>query len=180
MQIHFKGHFCNDWPYLELIYNNNLVYDGQLKGEKIFDLDLLGNHDLIVLRHKNKRFGANRIWDTRSDTQGIIQDRRLELLDISIAGISFKHKCHRLRFHQEATVGEPLAPTQWEGDINFNGRVELDIIPSPLSWLTLLLHKQDKQEGVSYFSDHTNLFHYEEDVELIREIKSMLGSDEIQ
>jgi hypothetical protein len=159
---------------LDISLNGESLRSGTLAGDEHIGIDLVDGSNLLVLRHHSKRFGEGRIWDTKSKDGIILEDRRIELRSIAIDGIEFKDKLHKFRFEQEPVPGEPKAPQDWEGDFNFNGAVSLDISPTPLNWLINLRLKQPRNHSISYFSDHTKLFHYEDDLELIQAIEDLL------
>ena len=173
MQIHLKAHCCNHWPLLDVTLNDKLLQSGEISDELHLNFPLNGRNQL-VLRHYGKRFGEGRIWDTKSKDGIIIEDRKIEVLSISVDGIDFRDKLHTITFNQEPVSGEPLAQQVWDGNFNFNGYILIDMQPTPLNWLINLRLKQARNLGISYFSDHTKLFHYEDDIALINELEKML------
>lgn len=174
LQIHLKGHYCNFWPLLDISLNGVSIHAGEIKDELTLDLPLLDNANELIMRHYGKRFGQDRIWDTKSIGGHITQDRRIEIISIKIDGIDFRDKLHGMAFNQEAVCGEPVASISWDGNFNFNGSVSISISPTPLNWLINLRLKKPRNDSISYFSDHTKLFHYEDDLTLIAEIEALL------
>ena len=174
LQIHLRGHLCNRWPMLDITLNDRCYHRGEISGDLNLDIPLREGRNLLAMEHYGKRFGEGRVWDTKSRDGAIVEDRRIEVLSITIDGIDFRDKLHGMIYTQKPVTGEPTAPLQWDGNFNFNGIVLLDIDPTPLNWLINLRLKQVRNPGISYFSDHTKLFHYEDDLALISEIESLL------
>ena len=174
LQIHLRGHHCNLWPLLDISLNGVSVHTGEVNDELRLDLPLLDNSNILMMRHYGKRFGQNRIWDTKSIDGHITQDRKIEIISIKIDGIDFRDKLHGMAFNQEAVNGEPAISAEWDGNFNFNGSVAISITPTPLNWLINLRFKKPRNDSISYFSDHTKLFHYEDDLILIAKIEALL------
>jgi hypothetical protein len=174
LQIHLRAHHCNLWPLLDIELNNVSVHAGEIKQDLMLDLPLLEMDNLLIIRHHGKRFGKDRILDTRSIDGQITEDRRIEILSIAIDGIDFRDKLHGISFKQEAVIGEPNAPSDWDGNFNFNGSVTISMSSTPLNWLINLRLKKPRNDNISYFSDHTKLFHYEDELKLIAEIEELL------
>jgi len=158
----------------DITLNDRCYHKGEISGDLKLDIPLEKGRNLLGMEHYGKRFGEGRIWDTKSRDGVIFEDRRVEVLSIAIDGIGFRDKLHGMIYKQKAVLGEPVAPSQWDGNFNFNGSLSLDISPTPLNWLINLRLKQARNPGISYFSDHTKLFHYEDDLALIDELEKML------
>lgn len=173
LRIKAAGHFCNDLPRLRITLDGSVVHDGSVE-----DLDLQFEISrtacVLVLEHYDKRFGESRRWDTKSVDGEIVQDRKIVLHELSLDGISMMNSLHRLTFTQIPAISEPLiGAMNFSGTFNFNGEVRLDMSPSPINWLINLLHKQELKD-ISYFSDYSKLFHYENERRLIADIGTML------
>jgi hypothetical protein len=174
LQIHLRAHHCNLWPLFDVKLNDDFLHSGEVRDSLILSANLNGGPNILFMRHHSKRFGQGRMWDTISKDGQITQDRKIEIISISIDGIDFRDKLHKINFDQEPVPNEPSAPSYWDGCFNFNGSVSIIMDPSPLNWLINLRLKQDRNDNLSYFSDHTKLYHYEEDLALISEIESLL------
>lgn len=171
LKLHLQGEFCNDYPNLSIKVDGNLFYDGAINNNK-FEIPL-SNNTTIVLTHYGKCFGKNRRWDTVVQDGNIIADRKILIKQILVDDIDISLGLKKLSFVQNPTDQEPIQPTLWNGIFSFNGSVTLDISPTPLSWVTNLLYKVD-ETNLSYFSNYSKLFHYEEELQLIDEIEKCL------
>ena len=178
LQLTFSGYHCNDWPNLTVSLDGALFHDGPVMALDLI-LELATSSHTVVLTHHGKRFGRDRIWDTRSKDGIIIEDRFIRLTRFEIDGIDMLPARHKLNFVQAPTDLEPVIEVgPWSGDFNFNGSITIDINPTPLSWVTNMLHKTARIDA-SYFSDYSRLFHYERDIELIDEIKKSLDDIDV-
>ena len=177
LRIKAVGQFCNDLPRLRVTLDGKVVHDGTVEKLDLL-IELPRTACVLTLEHYDKRFGENRRWDTRSENDAIVQDRLIALQDISLDGISMMQSLHKLKFHQNPVSGEPIiGDAEFLGTFNFNGSVNFDMSPNPMNWLINLLHKQELKD-VSYFSDYSKLYHYENERKLIAEIGSVI--DEIK
>jgi len=173
LQITLIGNHCNDWPSFFVSCNCITIFDCTIRNT-VLNIPLQSNSNQVILEHRHKSFGKDHKWDTKSKDGKIVSDRYVTIGSISLNEINIMPALHKLKFEQSAVEGEPtIGIIPFNGTFNFNGKVILDINPSPMIWLTNLLHKQDLKE-VSYFSDYSKLFHYERDKELIAEIERML------
>lgn len=172
-RIKAAGQFCNDLPRLRITLDGSVVHDGSV-GDMDLQFEIPRTACVLVLEHYDKRFGENRRWDTKSVNSEIVQDRKIVLHELSLDGISTMNSLHRLQFNQKPVTGEPIiGDANFSGTFNFNGTVRLDMSPSPMNWLINLLHKQELKD-ISYFSDYSRLFHYENERRLIAEIGTIL------
>lgn len=155
------------------MHNDAMVYDDSVR-DITLDLSLTSAHNVVKLIHHGKRFGQDHIWDTKTVDGIIVQDRRMQLVEFNIDGIDMMPSLPKLAFVQERTLGEPLLdPMVWSGRFDFNGSVVMDMSPTPMNWAIDMLRKRPRSYA-TYFSDHSRLFHHDEDVKLIAEIRSML------
>lgn len=107
VDIRFKLHstFCNLWPNCKIVVNDETLFDGQV----VESLDLtkqftIRENNSIVISHYGKRFGENRIWDTKSAGDQIVADRTLHVDDMLIMGISMKPWWHKGSMDIESQV----------------------------------------------------------------------------
>lgn len=173
LKISTVGTFCNEYPKCSISINDTLFYNGYID-KKVFEIPLDNTLNRITIRHYDKHFGLNHRWDTKSQNDKIIADRTISILDMSIDDISFKSAFDKFEFVQEPQNKEPIINKKtWDGYFNFNGYVTFNIDSNPLSWVTNVLYKRPI-ENLSYFSNHSTLFHYEEELLLIKEIEECL------
>lgn len=173
LKINTIGTFCNEYPKCLITLNNQTFYDGYIN-DNVFQIPLSEEFNSIVITHYDKHFGKNRRWDTKTQNNQITADRKIVIVDMLIDDISFKTAFNKFNFIQAPQDKEPIVESQtWDGNFNFNGHVKFEITPTPLSWITNLLYKKPI-ENISYFSNHSKLFHYEEELALIEELEGLL------
>ena len=74
--------------------NKNKIYDGLIEENKTINIEyqdneLLEKGNVFVIGMNNKRFGANRQWDTISKDNKIIQDKKeKEIICATISSIT--------------------------------------------------------------------------------------------
>lgn len=186
LEIDLRGHFCNEWPMLEILHDGECIFDGQVQSEKIliFDLDCKSSRSTLLFKHKGKRFGEGGIWDTNQSGQ----DRYIEISDIKFDKVSIGPQIMgKLWFDTEWSDTQKLSLDQeftqtyshflCHGKMNFNGIINLTFDLPVYNWLIINKYKTDTIENISYFSQYQKNWHYEEDRELIKEIKGLMKFD---
>ena len=170
--IKLHGEFCNEYPKLLLKVNDRVLFNDYIVNN-IFEIPIVSD-TVLYLEHYEKCFGKNHKWDTKTQNGIIIQDKKIVIDDILLNDLSFKSSLNKFKFIQNPLDKEPLIQfNNWNGVFNFNGSVTITINGNPFSWLTNLLYKKEIS-NLSYFSNHSKLFHYEEELILIEEIEKCL------
>jgi hypothetical protein len=186
LEIDVLGFFCNQWPSLEIYHDDRLIFDETIESQRYlqFELDCQNTNSSICLRHKNKRFGEDGVWDT--DTSG--QDRYLEIKDIRFDSVSIGRRImSNLWFDSEwSELQKQINDLDFiqqnsrflcYGRMGFNGRIKLDFEFPIYNWLIINKYKLESIEKKSYFSQYQENWHYERDFELIKEIKDLMKFD---
>jgi hypothetical protein len=186
LEITLEGHFCNSWPMLEIMHDSQHIFDGYIESKQILNFDLVcgSAKSTLRLRHKGKRFGEYDIWDT--DPSGL--DRYIEISDMKFDGVSIGQEVlSKLWFTtewsetQKKTLSDEFVQTYsrflCHGKMNFNGVIELDFELPIYNWLIFNKYKTDRVEAKSYFSQYQENWHYEQDIQLIKEIKELMKFD---
>ena len=62
-------------------------------------------------------------------------------------------------------------------EMRFNGVIQIGFESPVLNWLTMWKYKKPQADNESYFSSQSARWHYEEDLELIREIRNLMRYD---
>jgi hypothetical protein len=180
MKISVKaiGTFCNTWPNLVIEINNQKIYDGLLEGAQDIELyhdDLLKKGNMFVIGMNNKSFGKNRIWDTKSENNKIIEDKSIKIQSLKLEGVECKDLFGN-KFHVRRVDKQPsYFPDQVEAvdTMNYNGYFCFGF---DLPLYNFLINKKFKKatKKISYFSNYTKVFHYEHEEKIIREIEKNL------
>lgn len=183
LKIYLLGSYCNDWPRFQLLQGKNVIWDGLVVDEKILDIDLdCANSTQITLRHLDKRFGENGIWDTTTD-----QDRYIKVKDIKFDEVSIGQELlSSLMFHNEWSDHQRnIEKSEFidryshfcsNGLMSFNGSIDIKFELPIYNWLITKKFKVPKVDA-AYFSNYSLRWHYDRDLELIKEIKELMKLD---
>jgi hypothetical protein len=183
LQIELEGHFCNHWPLAKISVNDQVLYDGPVidSSKHIYQVDV-GKNNHLVIQHYGKRFGDDNIYDCRDDQS---QDCVLEIKDIKFNNVSIGQELmSKLDFETQWTPAQlsNLTPEFLQDlskincanrTMNFNSLFKISFETPILNWLTIAKYKIEAKQH-AYFSNYSLLWHYEEDLKLIEEIKSLI------
>lgn len=163
--------------------NNQVLYDGPVinSSRHIYQIGVEKNNHLVI-QHYGKRFGDGDIYDCSADQS---QDCVLKIKEIKFNDVPIGQELmSKLYFETEWTPAQlkNLTPeflqemskiTCANGTMNFNSVFKISFETPILNWLTIAKYKtEDKQQA--YFSNYSLRWHYEEDLKLIEEIKSLI------
>jgi hypothetical protein len=87
ISLTFRASFCNHWPELQIVANNQTVWQGYVEEHNkiTVEFERLPTNKVCV-RYLNKRNGPD-AWDTKMDQQGnIVEDQHCVLEQILIDG----------------------------------------------------------------------------------------------
>lgn len=183
LQIELEGHFCNHWPLAKISVNDQVLYDGPVinSSKYVYQVGVEKNNHLVI-QHYGKRFGDDNIYDCSNDQS---QDCVLEIKDIKFNNVSIGQELmSKLDFETQWTPAQlrDLTPEFMQdlskincahGLMNFNSVFKLQFETPILNWLTIAKYKIEAKQH-AYFSNYSLLWHYEEDLKLIEEIKSLI------
>lgn len=179
--IDVTGHYYNDWPLLQISLNGVTVFDGAIEHDQCIELILdCADRNLLTFCHYGKRFGEGRVWDSAADGTG---SRELIINDIRFDGVSIDHLRSQLMFKTQWSDLQLQQNTQEfidhysefasNGMMSFNGTIDLEFETPIYNWLTLSKYKVPMTEA-AYFSNYSARWHYEQDLELINEIRELI------
>jgi hypothetical protein len=185
LSVSLTGYYYNHWPCLKIYHNNFLLYDGPVESKQKLEFQLINKLDQNYLKfiHYGKQFGENNIWDSSPDAS---EQCYLNIDDIKFEGISIGPNLigplkfttnwseSQLRHHDKEFIEKYTVVNSSNGMMNFNGEIVLNFQEPVLNWLTLSKYKVPRAEA-SYFSNYSLRWHYEEDIELINEIKKIMN-----
>ena len=160
-----------------------MLYDGPVidSSKHIYQVDVEKNNYLVI-QHYGKRFGDDNIYDCMADQT---QDCVLEIKDIKFNDVSIGQELmSKLYFETQWTPAQlkELTPEFMQemsitnysnGTMNFNSVLKISFETPILNWLTIAKYKIEAKQH-AYFSNYSLLWHYEEDLKLIEEIKSLI------
>lgn len=179
IDIEVIGTHCNTWPTLVLEINNDKVYCDTVKSRQKISLEyksLKQQGNKLVIGMTNKSFGGNGVWDTVSKNNVIIEDKTIEILSLKLDDVDCKD-LFKNRFYVKRTDKQPsYFPDVIEsiGVMNYNGYFSFDFDLPLYASIINKKFKQDTNKDLSYFSNYTKVFHYEEEIKVINEINAIL------
>lgn len=181
ISIDLQGHYCNHWPYLSVRLNGIELFNQQVIESMTLDFDVACDQkNLLEFEHYGKSFGINGIWDSTSEQDCFAQIKDIRFDDVSVDDIKTQ-----LTFISKWRDGDD--PTQIEnfsiinncdGLMNFNGTIGLEFDTPVYDWMIVKKYKKPIDKNIAYFSNHTARWHYEEDIKILNEIKSLMDIDE--
>jgi hypothetical protein len=83
VSIRLLAFFCNSWPQLRIIFNNNIIYNDYVVDTVTINLKLDCNDltNYLILEGIGKTNGENGIWDTKLSLDGSIQSDKKLLIE---------------------------------------------------------------------------------------------------
>lgn len=183
IDLELRGYYCNHWPIIEIYHEDKLIVSRQVEDKSLIQLDIeCGERSQLRMRQIGKRFGEQDVWDTDVATG---QDCWIEIQDIRFDDVTMGQRLiDDLTFVNEWSPiqrqhNDPQFIDQWSrfacnGRMNFNGYIDIDFTMPIYNWLILTKYKTNRSSQTSYFSSYTDNWHYEEDLEILKEIKELM------
>jgi len=177
--IDIEGTFCNTWPNLVVEVNNQIIYSNYIINSKIIELqfdNLRQTGNRFVIGMDNKSFGKKGIWDTKTKNNQIIEDKTLTIRSIKLDDVECITLMNNI-FHIQRVDKQPTYfpdKVQSQGVINYNGYFTFSFDLPLYNSLINLKYKKPMDNEISYFSNYTKVFHYEEEKEVINDIYNIL------
>ena len=181
INVELVGTFCNSWPNLIIEINKNKIYDAIIEGEQNIDIeyndaDLLHEGNTFVIGMNNKKFGENNQWDTKSQNNEIVEDKTIQIKSTKLNGVDcmmlFNNKLYVKPVGKQPSYFPDVVESI--GTINYNGYFTFGFDMPLYNSLINKKYKRTMDQDVSYFSNYTKVFHYDEEIEIINSIKGIL------
>ena len=181
INVELVGTFCNSWPNLIIEINKNKIYDAVIEGEQNIDIeyndaDLLHEGNTFVIGMNNKKFGENNQWDTKSQNNEIVEDKTIQIKSTKLNGVDcmmlFNNKLYVKPVGKQPSYFPDVVESI--GTINYNGYFTFGFDMPLYNYLINKKYKRTMDQDVSYFSNYTKVFHYDEEIEIINSIKGIL------
>lgn len=180
--------FKNKNPKIKIYHNNDLIDDYECV-QKISTLTyFISPHENnnLKIEFYNKSFGDNHIWDT---DPSIGEDLTVKVLDIKFDSVSIGHLLNSLHFTTRWTPQQLKTQTKEfldqyttftsNGLLSFNGYLEFNWSAPVYDFLIEKKFKKTFNKDLSYFSNNTELFHYEHGKKFLDEIKNLIRDHEL-
>lgn len=173
------GTFCNSWPNLIIELNDKTIYDDVIVDTQVINLqvnNLLDKNNKIILGMKGKKFGKNKVWDTKVENNKIIADKTIKILSLKLDEVECKDLFNS-QFHVKRSDQQPsyFPDTVESSDtMHYNGYFGFSFdLPLYKSLINKKFSNKSEDE-ISYFSNYTKVFHYDEEIKIITEIEENL------
>ena len=181
INVELVGTFCNSWPNLIIEINKNKIYDAVIEGEQNIDIeyndsDLLHEGNTFIIGMNNKRFGGNNQWDTTSQNNEIVEDKTIQIKSTKLNGVDCMMLFNNKFYVKPVDKQQSYFPDVVEsiGTMNYNGYFTFGFDMPLYNSLINKKYKRTMDQNVSYFSNYTKVFHYDEEIEIINSIKGIL------
>ena len=177
--IDIEGTFCNSWPNLIVEVNNQKIYSNHIENSQIIELEfnsLLQSGNRFVIGMDNKSFGKRGIWDTKTKNNKIIKDKKLTIKSIKLDDVECITLTNNTFYVKRVDKQPTYFPDKVEsqGMMNYNGYFTFSFDLPLYNSLINQKFKKPMDNKISYFSNFTKVFHYEEEKEVIDDIYNIL------
>lgn len=171
--------YCNHWPELTISFNDIVEFQHVI--DKSMQLNLSfeeQDFNRLTIGLSNKSFGENGMWDTAVNESGdIVNDLTLTIdealiNDVSIIELLIKNQYTVNKSPSQSNLDDIIYSN---GTMYFNGYFTFEYTQPVLNSIINQKFKQPVNNEKSYFSNYTELFHYEKDLKLIEEITEILN-----
>lgn len=179
--------FKNKNPKIKIHHNNDVMDDYECV-QKISTLTYFVSpqeNNNLKIEFYNKSFGDKHIWDTDPSTG---EDLTVQVLDIKLDDVSIDHLLNSLYFTTRWTPRQLKTQAKEfldqytnfisNGLLSFNGYLEFNWNIPVYDFLIERKFKTSFNEELSYFSNSTELFHYEQGEKFLDEIKNLIRDHE--
>lgn len=179
INLQVVGTYCNSWPNLIVELNGVKIHEQKVKNTEIIELEsenILPQGNRLILGMRNKAFGKNGIYDTVVKDNKIIEDKTIQVSSIKLDDVECKTLFNNT-FHVHRTDKQPSYFPDKVNTVDvmgYNGYFTFTFDLPLYNSLTNKKFKKPLQKDVSYFSNSSAVFHYEEETKVINEIKNIL------
>lgn len=173
------GTFCNSWPNIIVEINGEIICDECVRGRQNISLSydkLVKQGNKISVGMNNKSFGKNNVWDTKTENESIVADKTIKVLSFQLDDVEcrdlFNNRFNVKRSDKQPSyfpdIVESADTMHYNGYFSFN--FDMPLYKSLINQKFL----RDSEDELSYFSNYTKVFHYDEEQKIINEIKMYL------
>ena len=180
LNIEATSQYCNHWPTLVINHNGVQIFSDVIEEQKNIELELesIENQpNTLQVGMKGKMFGDKGVFDTVVTDGVITEDLQINLQQVTLDQVDIMDLLTRNDYTVDIVPGmKPYHKTKFKanGELAFNGYYVMEYKLPLFKYLTNAKWKKPADDGVSYFSNHTMVFHYEEQEKEMQETELIL------
>lgn len=185
LSVDLTGNYYNHWPFIKIYHNQKLLFDNCIENKQTLSFNLLcsDNNNYLKFVHYGKKFGEDNVWDSLSDGSAQcdikIEDIKFENVSIGknlMSQLNFiTHWSEPQKQHDHEFLSQ-YSKFRSNGLMSFNGEITLEFEVPILSWLIVSKYKVPITD-TAYFSNYSLRWHYDEDLQIIKQIKEIMNLD---
>lgn len=186
LEIDLAAEYFTTWPKLRVFNNDTILFDGAIEQSKqTLTFNFTPDTDnTLKIEHYGKCFGDGGVWhlDTSGKNLGEV---KLTILDIRLDDVSIDYLLHNLDFETTFTPKQLSYSTEefitqytkfkYFGIIVFNGHTEFKYSTPIYNFLIDSKYKEPFNSEIAFYSNKTELFHYDEGLHLVNEVQELLN-----
>tara|TARA_B100001059_G_C17789107_1_gene559024 strand:- start:226 stop:828 length:603 start_codon:yes stop_codon:yes gene_type:complete len=180
LNIEATSQYCNHWPTLVINHNGVQIFSDVIAEQKTIELELESienQQNTLQVGMKGKMFGDKGVFDTVVTDGVITEDLQINLQKVTLDQVDIMDLLTRNDYTVDIVPGmKPYHKTKFKanGELAFNGYYVMEYELPLFKYLTNAKWKKPADDGVSYFSNHTMVFHYEEQKKEMQETELIL------
>jgi len=180
LNIEATSQYCNHWPTLVINHNGVQIFSDVIEEQKNIELELESienQQNTLQVGMKGKMFGDKGVFDTVVTDGVITEDLQINLQKVTLDQVDIMDLLTRNDYTVDIVPGmKPYHKTKFKanGELAFNGYYVMEYELPLFKYLTNAKWKKPADDGVSYFSNHTMVFHYEEQKKEMQETELIL------
>lgn len=180
LNIQATSQYCNHWPTLVINHNGVQIFSDVIEEQKNIELELESienQQNTLQVGMKGKMFGDKGVFDTVVTDGVITEDLQINLQKVTLDQVDIMDLLTRNDYTVDIVPGmKPYHKTKFKanGELAFNGYYVMEYELPLFKYLTNAKWKKPADDGVSYFSNHTMVFHYEEQKKEMQETELIL------
>jgi hypothetical protein len=181
LEINVTGFYFNKWPDLKICCNDKVLFDKTIIDSQQVTLEIDCNKvNFLQITHYNKSFGDNNVWHTDGSNECWIQLNDIKFDDVSVGerfinDLEFTtHWTDNQKIMHDAEFFKKYDNFFSDGKLTFNGEINFNFELPIYNWLIIKKYKVPEIK-TSYFSNASKLWHYEEQLEMLEEIKQLMN-----
>ena len=174
--------FNNKWPRIKIYFNNELIDTLVCKSSASLHYQVqTTEHNILAVELFDKNFGDDNQWDIDSNGQGL----EAKINDIKLNDVSIENLLSSAKFQTNWTPAQLGYLTKdfldqyseyfSNGMMSFNGRLTFEFSTPVYDFLIEKKYKVPYDPGIAFYSNKTELFHYESGLATVKEIKKIIS-----